>query len=140
MWVVDASVAVKWFFEHEEGTLQAESVLDSIVQASDHFFVPDLFFTEFSAVMMKKSKDKNFSISALQKVQQLGLKSIPSGREILEKAIILAGDEKLSVYDGVYVATAILLGAVWITADKKASKGLKKNIALDLIDYAPTAD
>ena len=135
MWVIDASVAIKWFFEEEDGSLLAYRVLGLLVQKPDLFMVPTLFFIEFAAVALKKSKDVNASSLALDRLYRLGLHAVPEGEKLLAKALQLSHKFELSLYDGLYLAVASLMKAHWLTADERAVRRLPPSLALSLRNF-----
>ncbi len=136
MLVIDTSVAIKWFFEDENDSSHALRVLEKLTRDPDSFFIPDLFFFEFSAVLAKKSNhDTKFCIHALENIYQLGLQTIPSGKELFEMAIQYSSEYKLTVYDCIYIATAKFLDAKWLTADLKALKNIPKSLGLSLQNF-----
>jgi len=52
IWVIDASVAVRWFIE-EEAHPHADEVLEKIVDEPERFAVPELFSFEVFAVLQR---------------------------------------------------------------------------------------
>jgi predicted nucleic acid-binding protein len=119
IWVIDASVALKWFIEEESHPL-ADEVLVKLIDRPMQFAVPELFAFEVYAVLQRTH---------------------PSGIEVFRKAVIpilQAGifrhpmTEKLAIradrytkmglsgYDACYAALARDLSGVWLTFDGKA--------------------
>jgi predicted nucleic acid-binding protein len=135
MWVIDASVTVKWFFADEEGSQSAEQVLDALIESPNLFFIPDLFYLEIAHVILKKSKDHKFAKHAVDKVHQLGLHCIPVGQKLLFDAISTAHHTGLTVHDAIYVETAKYMKAKWITADMKAVKRCSSSFAVPLQNF-----
>ena len=64
------------------------------------------------------------------------LKTIPVGEELLFRAIDIAAEYNLSVYDGIYIATARFLKSKWLTADLKATKKVPSDLTVTLKDFA----
>lgn len=125
IWIIDASVALKWFIEDELNP-NADAVFEKVVETPDIFAVPELFAFEVYAV--------------LQRVH-------PWGLEVFRKAIlpILQGGilrhpmtEKLALaadyftnlgltgYDACYAGLAKDLNGVWLTFDSKAHRLIEK--------------
>ena len=52
IWVLDASIAVRWFIE-EETHPNADEVLRAVVQQPERFAVPELFAFEVFSVLMR---------------------------------------------------------------------------------------
>lgn len=136
MWVLDASVAVKWFFRDEPLRKEADLVLDAVVRRPDDFLVPDMFYIETTAVINRKSKrDENFCKSALDSLYELGIPSVPVGREIMEMAVEAACARNLTVYDAIYVALAKTSAARWLSADEQAIARLDSSQACKLASF-----
>ncbi len=137
IWILDASVALKWFIQ-EESHPHADEVLAKLIDQPTSFAVPELFAFEVFAVLQRTH---------------------PSGLEVFRKAVIplLQGGifrhpmtEKLAVganrytklglsgYDACYVALAEELQSIWLTFDKKAHRMIEaKSISCDLGDALP---
>ena len=82
--VLDASVAAKWFFHDEPNVILARHVLSNIEVSTEQFLVPDLFFIELNAVLIKKSEyDFHFVKKAMELILRLGLRTVPSLGDIL---------------------------------------------------------
>lgn len=121
LWVVDASVAVKWFFTDEENRDRATVVLSALRDNPSGFAVPSWFHQELAAVLIRKSgHDEKFVSTALGIVYQLGMITIPAGEELTRSAVSIACDHHIGYYDALYVALAKSLKGRWLTADNKS--------------------
>ncbi len=122
-YVIDASVAVKWFI-WEEGTEEAQYLLDKL----SSFYVPDLFLMEIDSILTKKVRKNELTIpDAFQKrrvFRQLPYKLI-AYKEIEEFAFRLATEFSITLYDAAYLSTAIDHDAVFYTADKRLVNGME---------------
>jgi predicted nucleic acid-binding protein len=126
--VVDASVAVKWFFSDELSHDQSLEILNAIVLEPGAYLVPDLFHIELAAVIVRKTAfDEAFARKATETIYQLGISTIPTHGTLLTEAIRLACSFKLSLYDSLYLATAVFHQAIWLTADNEAVKRVSRN-------------
>ena len=120
-WVVDTSVAAKWYFNDEKDYAQAQTVLTGLILSPNSYFVPDLFYTELAAVLVKKSAgDQDFTQRALDLVFRLGMRTIPTGGDLLKEAVAISCNTKMSVYDAIYLTVSDFINARWITADRQA--------------------
>lgn len=136
MWILDTSVAVKWFFNDEPHREDAVRVLDFLTRKPDSVMVPDFFFHELTAVCIRKTGyEKKLVLEYLNTVYQMGITKIDLGEELSQEAINLACDYKISFYDAIYVALARLMKGIWLTADKKALHKLPKNLARHLPEF-----
>lgn len=117
MKVIDASVALKWILR-EEGSLKALKLIEDHAGGEVSLVVPDLLFYEITnglAVAVKLPPQQVEQI--LDWFYDLDLKVAALGRDDFKKAAKLAQEFHISVYDASYVALAISLNAVFVTAD-----------------------
>lgn len=124
--IIDASVAIKWFLDHEEGRPEALQLLDRIKDSPQQFAVPELFFNEMFSVFCRLLSKSQPILDYLQALQNLGMIRLGNGMEMFEVAIDLATRFHLSGYDAVYAANATLVKGVWITADAKAHRKIER--------------
>jgi len=124
--VIDASVAIKWFVPHEAGAAEAIAILDQVRDSPAGFVVPELFFSEMLAVLVRLlGRDAAAVGLYLDALQDLGFERIGNGRELLARAADLACTHGLTGYDAVYAASAQLIGGYWLTADLKAHRKVR---------------
>jgi predicted nucleic acid-binding protein len=121
-YVIDASVAVKWFI-WEEGTEEAQELLDQLIT----FYVPDLFLMEIDSILTKKVRRNELATSdAFQKrkiFRELPYKLI-AYKQLDEFAFRLATEFPITMYDAAYLATAVDYDATLHTADKRLVNGM----------------
>lgn len=126
LFVLDASVAIKWFVTDEPGADEAIELLDRIRDAPEEFVVPELFFNEMLAVLIRLGgRDDSAVRSYLEALQDLGLERVGNGRELLARAADLACAHGVTGYDAVYAASAELVGGCWVTADARAHRKIR---------------
>lgn len=117
MKVIDASVALKWILP-EEGSLKALKLIEDHASGEVSLVVPDLLFYEITnglTVAVKLPPQQIEQI--LDWFYDLDLKIATLGRDDFKKAAKLAQEFHISVYDASYIALAISLNAVFVTAD-----------------------
>lgn len=129
LFVVDASVAAKWFLPALEEPLSQEA-LELFRRYSDgrvRFIVPDLFWAEFANILWKAVRQgrlqKKDGQAAIAEMTRLALTTVSSA-SLIEDAYEIATDFGRTVYDGVYVALAVLSRAQLVTADRKLANAL----------------
>ncbi|MFZ0930313.1 MAG: type II toxin-antitoxin system VapC family toxin [Syntrophobacteraceae bacterium] len=117
IYVVDASVAVKWFFDEP---LSDEST--RLLDASYVLHAPDLFLIEIDSVLCKKIRRGEISEGEAQEIRSavdiFPLQKHPF-RLLLDSAFELAVQTQSSPYDCLYLILAISLGAQMVTADRR---------------------
>ena len=117
LFVVDASVAVKWYVPEEHSEI-------ALLLLDDNFsrIVPRLFFSEFGNILWKKFTRAEISradvTDAATSLRFAGLKPMPD-ELLMDEAIRLACDFGHPVYDCLYLALADSLETAVVTADQK---------------------
>jgi predicted nucleic acid-binding protein len=137
IWVVDASVALRWYLKDEEHDL-AEEVLRAVIEDPRQFAVPELFAFEVYSVLQRLHPD---GLLAFQKgiipILQGGILRHPMTEELAVKANHLV-KKGLNGYDACYAALAMDLKSRWLTFDKKAHNLINNdNISCLLLDGLP---
>lgn len=127
MIVLDASIATKWFVSTEPLSAEAARVLDEVAADPRSYAIPELFMNELLAVLARLPGATAEQVgTALTLVESLGLARIGNGHELLAAAAGFACDWGLSGYDAVYVAAAALGEGVWLTADTRAARRVRR--------------
>ena len=118
--VLDASVGIKLFVEEEfsDKVQQLFAKLADDPQAEIH--VPDLFYVECANILLKYTRrfDRPLedSLADLRDLNELAL-TITSTTELIEDALKLADEKKLTAYDACYAVLAQKLDLPLVTAD-----------------------
>jgi predicted nucleic acid-binding protein len=121
-WVVDASVAVKWFVpEVHSGDARRLLVEDHALLA------PELLMPEVGNILWKKHRIGELEAvearDILADLRRLPLRLMGMSSPI-ESALALAVQYGRTVYDSVYLALAIHQGTSFVTADRKLCNSL----------------
>ena len=136
-YVLDASVAVRWFVS-EERHENADAVLERIVNEPELFAVPELFAYEVFAVLFRVHPNPlAVFLEGFSPLLNSGLLRYPMTDAVAKRAsrFLSLG---LTGYDAVYVGMAEELGALWLTFDEQAHKRLaKESISVDLNSTLP---
>ena len=137
IWVIDASVAVKWFLD-EEATPDSDLILESVINSPENYAVPELFAFEVYSVLQRIHPDGvNTFKNGIIPILEGGILRHPMTVDLALKAdyYVKAG---LTGYDACYAALAKDLNGFWLTYDKKAHKKIEKdNISFSLDKKLP---
>jgi predicted nucleic acid-binding protein len=123
IFVVDASVFVKWFVP-EINSREARRLL----QLPHEYLAPDLVFAEAANTIWKKVRREELTIEHGQQLVNDMTRSavgIVSCRSLAEDAHALANATGRTVYDSMYVALAVRLNTRAITADERLESALR---------------
>ena len=121
IWVIDASVAVRWFIE-EEAHPHADQVLEKIVDQPERFAVPELFAFEVFSVLQRLHPNWLFAFrKGIVPLLQGGIfrQRMTEGLAVKVSPFVKLG---LSGYDACYAALARELKGIWLTFDGKAHR------------------
>jgi predicted nucleic acid-binding protein len=132
IWVIDASVALRWFLEEETHPI-SDQILEMVIGQPEHFAVPELFAFEMFSVLQRLHP------SGLEAFQKGVVPLIQGGlfrQPMTEKLAILADHYVrmgLTGYDACYIALAKELKSLWLTFDQKAHRAIEgENISFFL--------
>lgn len=136
IWVIDASVALKWFLE-EETLPHADAVLQRLIEKPEFFAVPELFcFEVFSVLGRIHPHGRDVFLSGVMPLINGGMLRQPMTETLANGAAGFV-EMGLTGYDACYAALAMELKGVWLTCDEKAHraiahKGLSHNLNAEL--------
>jgi predicted nucleic acid-binding protein len=131
-WVIDASVAAKWFLPSKDEQLvpEALALLQAYKNAEHQFVVPDLFWAEFGNILCKAVRrsrcSKAVAETSLTELLAQDLVTVAS-EALLPEALKIATTFDRSMYDSLYVALAVAVRVQLITADEKLVNALGGN-------------
>lgn len=130
-WVVDASVAVKWYVD-EPQALAARRLMADGVELS----VPDLFFAEVGNALAKKCRRGELSATEAGAVAGL-LDAFPlevvATQSLFKAGIAIALRQRCSMFDAIYVALAEELDVPLVTADQSLINALRGGLLADRV-------
>ena len=135
-YVVDASVALRWYIE-EEASAPAAAVHQRIVEVPAEFAVPELFAYEvFSVLFRIHPRPLKTYEAGILPVLSCGMLRYPITDAVARRAVRFV-ESGLTGYDAVYAAVAEELGAVWLTFDAIAhariqGEGLSADLGVGL--------
>jgi predicted nucleic acid-binding protein len=121
--VIDASVAVKWFFP-EIHAAAAQRVL----KGRRPLLAPDLIWAEVGNALWKRFQRGEVTREAAQGIlrdfRQFPLQTHPA-KTLLEPAWALAAQYHITVYDSLYLALALGRNCKLVTADRSFVDAIK---------------
>lgn len=122
IYVVDASVAAKWFFE--------EPYTEEALRLRTHpheLRAPDYLWVEMSSIVCQRVRRNQIlredGLEVLSALRRFRIHVFPSSN-LLDSAIGIALATATSLYDCLYVALAVSLDAQVVTADRRFYLGL----------------
>jgi len=115
--VVDASVAIKWFVGaiDEQDIAQADAVAAAIERSGTELFAPVHWTTEVIAVLARR--DPRIVDRALLALDDMTPRLI-QGTAVLKRAADMAIALEHHLFDTLYHAAAMEVGAILVTADE----------------------
>lgn len=138
IWVIDASVALRWLIK-EEAHAHADEVLEKLIDDPGRFAVPELFAYEVFSVLMRIHPRGLWAFrKGIIPILQMGIFRQPMTETVALKAnrFIKLG---LTGYDACYAALALDLKGVWLTFDRKAHELIRgQKIACLLEERLPS--
>jgi len=137
IWIIDASVAVRWFIE-EEARAHADEVLKKLIDSPERFAVPELFAFEVFSVLQRIHPSGFYAFrKGIIPILQGGIFRQPMTESLAVKAnrFVNLG---LTEYDACYAALARDLKGIWLTFDEQAHSLIQKeNISFFLDEKMP---
>lgn len=123
IYVVDASVSVKWYVPEIY-----EQEATRLLKGKHRLHVPELILPEFSNIIWKKAKRGEITKAEGEKITGAFSRkrwTIHSHRRIIKSAYTGAAATGQTVYDWTYLALAISLSCEFATADERFYKALE---------------
>lgn len=121
IWVVDASVAVKWYF-NEPGSAAALRFLSEAEASDIQLAAPDLLFYEVGSVIHRRTKASQISrseaIAFVHSLRQAPIHVVEPS-VLLDGAMLAAQAIGAAFYDATYLVLARGLDAQVVTADDR---------------------
>jgi len=138
MYVLDASVVVKWFVE-EEDTATARKLLTGHTQGLYTLVEPDLLIYEVANVLRhNRAFSREDTQKCINALHNLSMDIIAPLIDVVLPAINLVYERDVTFYDSIYIALASELGLRYVTADKKLfekTKSIPQTFLLENLDF-----
>jgi predicted nucleic acid-binding protein len=134
MIVLDASVALKWIFEEEEGGKEARLYKEGHVTGKEPVAVPSLFFYEIANVLATKtSLSTKDAAEAFSLIWNFDVEVFSLGFDEFLEGMILSRQCGITLYDAAYVVLARKLGCPFVTSDRRLYERMKRLKGLKLV-------
>jgi predicted nucleic acid-binding protein len=121
-WILDASVAAKWYLRDEKDTTKADAILHGHVRGTAPLLAPQLIRYEVTNSLLRAVRSNrinhDYAQRATRRFYALPIVEPSDSEERLAVALELAYGMGISFYDAVYVALAEELGRQVVTADR----------------------
>jgi len=131
-WVIDTSVALRWFLAGEQHP-HAEAILEQVTETPTRFAVPELFTFEVYAVLERlHANGQQVFTQGILPLLEIGILRQPMTREMAMAArrFVSLG---LTGYDACYAALASELEGQWLTFDARAHRRIRdEGVSIDL--------
>ncbi len=127
MIVVDASVLTKYVLR-EENWIEVRKRLEEEAVSVDHV-VKEVANAIWKKAVVMKLEPLEIALRRYQVLRMLvaeGIVRIESGLQYLDEAFRIALENNVTVYDALYIAQAMRLGATLVTSDLKQSRVVEK--------------
>ena len=136
-YVVDASVAVKWFVPEN----LTEAAL-SILRDDHELLVPDLLWPEFANILWKKARRGELTSDEVTQILSV-CREVPfevvDSKSLIETALQIAIAVDRTVYDSVYLALAVERDCVVLTADRRLFNSIQTGSLSEHVTYLASA-
>jgi predicted nucleic acid-binding protein len=140
-YVLDASVAVKWFVD-EQGSEKATQLREMYVDGKVDFAAPDLLKYEVANALRSHpiaQIDRATLTKALEALDSYQFLTVPP-KEAWNVAVELTYTSGISLYDGLYVGLSLALRNPLVTADEKLINALspdhkKHSVLLNTMEF-----
>lgn len=131
-WVVDASVALKWYFRDEELLSQADSLLESFATGAATLTAPSFIRYEIANAFVVARRQRRLSsqqlLPRLASFFALDIAQPAEDEEVLLSAIELTERVPVAFYDALYLALAQQLAFNFVTADRQLHERTKDEL------------
>ena len=119
MYVIDASVALKWITAEQDSNT-ADALADRARQGTVRLLAPDLLLYELANILVRKlHADMTAAKAGIGVVLDTGIELHPADFPLISQTVEIAEARGLSGYDAAYAALALQTGATLVTSDQR---------------------
>lgn len=126
--VLDTSVVVKWFSEHDEDDLdKAIGLRNGLLEGKVSFVIPDLLFYELSNALRYNPRFTAGDVKeAMQTIVDMGFEVKGIEGHTMDRAVEIAFDYNVTLYDSYFLALSQIEKKPLITADYRFYERVKR--------------
>jgi len=125
--VVDSSVVTKWYGK-EKDSEKAIEYMERHIAGSLELVAPALLVYEVANALNYKPDFTEEDVkSSMDALADLSLTVEMPSKELMKRAVTVARDSDLSIYDSCYIALAERLNARMVTADRRLRDRTRKH-------------
>jgi predicted nucleic acid-binding protein len=134
-YVLDASVAVKWYLPSVDEPLQGEArwIFDEHRRGRIELLAPDLFWPEVGSVLRKAVRQgrilRSTAEEAITEFLGVGVAAQPSA-PLLATAFSIACDLHQPISDAIYMALGVSINVPVLTADRRLFHAFGRHFAV----------
>jgi predicted nucleic acid-binding protein len=131
-YVLDASVAAKWFTRHDEPDRRKATAIRALYLSGQcTLMLPEFALLEIlNAIRFSAPVEEEDTARALELLEKLRLDVVPLDWELLREATEISWTTRAALYDAAYVALAERRGVPFLTADEAMIRKLKDRTAV----------
>lgn len=123
--VLDTSVVIKWFRQGEILAGEALALRDAYLEGQAQVTLPSLLAYELANVLRYKSDLSTAQVAdAVQSLFDMGLEWVPPSPRMMRRAVAIAREFDVTVYDAAFACLAESVGSTLITADERLARRL----------------
>jgi predicted nucleic acid-binding protein len=123
--VLDTSVVIKWFRQGEVLAGEALALRDAYLEERAVVTLPSLLAYELANVLRYKNDLSTVQVEdAVQSLFDMGLEWVPPSPRMMRRAVAIAREFDVTVYDATFACLAEAVGSTFVTADERLARRL----------------
>lgn len=121
--VVDTSVVFKWFETKDESEVEeARELMDAHAESRLLLAAPSLLPHELTNALLSRGVNPSRVLRAMHALRELCLAVIEPTEDVIQAAIEIHANERITYYDALFAALAADLEVPLVTADRKQAR------------------
>jgi len=118
--VLDTSVFIKWYRQHEEHAAEALALRDAYLAGDILLVEPDVAVYEFANVMRYMGELATEQVQlAVDALLALPIRWLKPDADLMARTVAMARTYDTTVYDTVFATLAQAVGGLYVTADMR---------------------